>query len=153
MDDMKVSSRVDCPSECNTIKFTVRKEVVPIDVSKYCPRPKSMFSYLKLTMLYDFSEILNFFYTKVYQKYSPNKRKRSNSEADLVIEEICKKMIKTDIAVVSIYFPHGTYTRIEQTLKVTLTDKIASFGKFYLCRSGALNLGLGKRVLGVCNFK
>ena len=105
--------------------------VVPIDVSKYCPRPKSMFSYLKLTMLYDFSEILNFFYTKVYQKYSPNKRKRSNSEADLVIEEICKKMIKTDVAVVSIYFPHGTYTRIEQTLKVTLTDKIASFGKFY----------------------
>ena len=130
MDDMKVSSSFDCPSECNTIKFTVRKEVAPIDVSKYCLRPKSIFNYLKLTVLYDFSELYNFFYSKVFNKYKPNKRYKSNAEVDAVIEEICQKMIMKDMAVVSIYFPHGTYTRIEQTLKVTLTDKIASFGKF-----------------------
>ena len=127
---MKVSNSFDCPSECNTIKYTVRKEIAPIEANKYCPRPKSLFTYIKLTLLYDFSELFNFFYSKVYWKYSTNKRIKSTAELDHIIEEICQKMIMKDIAVVSIYFPHGTYTRIEQTLKVTLTDKIASFGKF-----------------------
>jgi hypothetical protein len=131
MDDMKVSSSFDCPSECNSVKFTIRKEVTPIDASKYCPRPKSIFTFLKLMVLYDFSELLNFFYSKVFNKYSPIGRIKQTSfvEVDPILEEICKKMITKDIAVVSIYFPHGTYTRIDQTLKVSLTDKIASFGK------------------------
>ena len=132
MDDIKISSSFDCPSECNTVKFTIRKEVVPIDANMYCPKPKSIFTYLKLILLPDFSELFNFFYSKLFKKYNTNTTIKYNvfSEVDPILEDICEKMIMKDVALVSIYFPQGTYTRIEQTLKVTLTDKIASFGKY-----------------------
>ena len=129
MDDMKVSSSFDCPTECNTIKYSVKEKIVPIDPNQFCPKPKSLWVNTYLNNRPNLPEIVNFFYSKVFNKYNTSERLIYKPFYDTIIEDICVKMVRDEIAMVSIYFPHGTYTKIQQALKFTFTDKIASFGK------------------------
>ena len=128
MDDMKVSSSFDCPTECNTIKYSVKEKIVPIDPNQFCPKPKSLWVNTNLNNRPNLPEIVNFFYSKVFKKYNTSERLIYKPFYDTIIEDICVKMVRDEIAMVSIYFPHGTYTKIQQALKFTFTDKIASFG-------------------------
>ena len=50
MDDMKISSGFECPQECNTVKFTIREKMVPIDPNQFCPKPKSLWISLNLNL-------------------------------------------------------------------------------------------------------
>ena len=158
MDDMKVSSSFDCPTECNTIKYSVKEKIVPIDPNQFCPKPKSLWGNTYLNNRPNLPEIVNFFYSKVFKKYNTSERLIYKPFFDTIIEDICVQMVRDEIAMVSIYFPHGTYTKIEQTLKFTFTDKIASFGKFknrnfiFLVLSFYFYYIVGVESVASCNF-
>ena len=113
MDDMKVANDFECPQECETIKYTVREKIVPLDPENYCKKPKSIWLDLNYKLRNKLPELVNFYYSKLYNKYNTTVRIQSSRMifTEAVFEDICKQMLKEDIAVVSVYFPHGTYTR------------------------------------------
>ncbi len=45
------------------------------------------------------------------------------------IEALCKYLMRNHWSTVDIYYPSATAVRIQQDLKVTFSDKIATFGK------------------------
>jgi hypothetical protein len=61
----------------------------------------------------NFVEIINFYNSKIFGKYNTTNRILNNSVSliDNIIEDVCRQMIKQDIAMVSVYFSQGTYTR------------------------------------------
>jgi hypothetical protein len=58
-------------------------------------------------------EIVNFYTSKIFGKYNTTNRVLVSNILmfDNIMEDVCRQMIKQDIAMVSVYFPQGTYTR------------------------------------------
>jgi hypothetical protein len=58
-------------------------------------------------------EILNFYNSKIFGKYNTTNRVLFSNIFlfDNIMEDVCRQMIKQEIAMVSVYFPQGTYTR------------------------------------------
>ena len=121
------SCKTECVPGCNEIKYTVYKEEKQIHKRKICSyNPDHTQIYLDLFEMEIFKYISN-------SAQSSIKRFQEalvySNDTKTYFYRFCVEKLKYDIAIVDVIMDSPTAMKFIQTLKVTLTDKLANFGE------------------------
>ena len=133
-----IDNDCQCPIDCNIIKFGIQSKETPIGIVEQCTvsaRDVSTFLMPVKDKLVA-SDLLNGYYKfPEYIGMSGADRNVSYQDYENLPEsqrglERCTKILKEDIAIVSVNFAANTYVRTIMDRKLSFADKLSSFGKF-----------------------
>ena len=130
-----------CPSDCDDVRFSINKQVVPINLASYCGDSEHDGSQLTKELFYsDGSHYLPDFYPLVHNYYTMDQNIATNktSTFEPVVQnwkKPCYDIMSNDIAVVKVRLETSKYLRTVKDKRLSFADKLASFGKALNFRS------------------
>ena len=147
MNEISLSRNCSCLPTCHHIEFTYIEEKIPIDLEMVCYENQAsrVNSQVEVkTIVRDIGNVLmeNGYNSLAYNffEYKNLKiRKQSNPlindtfgtwNKETINSILCGKIVK-HLAIVTVMFDKDTYVRTKTSLRVSSSDKLAAFGKFF----------------------
>ena len=120
----------ECIPGCNEIKYTITTEREPIDWENICSYdPDDTEIQLDLFDIEASYYIRNSTYTARSEIIRFQETLIKSCNKDAFMSRYCEEKFKYDIAIVEVIMDSPTAIKYIQALKVTVTDKLASFGR------------------------
>ena len=127
---IKSCTRV-CPSDCEIIRFSINKEIEPIDVASYCE--KSTYSGALLTKALFYSADGS---TKDYYSFVHNYFRMGNDtgiddvygDREIYWQKQCLEIMANEVAIVKVRLETNKYMKTVKDRRLSFADKLAAFG-------------------------
>lgn len=120
----------DCQPDCDSVQFTYTEKEWPLDIDEECSASSNFLVNLILQMNHMWKravESYNYLKNGIIIGEGPFYQTGSSKEHKI---EFCKAILSKDIARVSIQMDSEKFTRYKQSIKLSFTDQVASFGEF-----------------------
>ena len=128
---MATGCKSQCELSCNEVKYTIITEKQALDPERLCSGGQHTSSKSKLDMFE--LKALQYVYNGTYEaKLAVEKFQQvllQSNDTALIKMKRCKEKFQYDVAFVEVVMDSETATQYFQTVKVTLMDKLANFGK------------------------
>ena len=123
-----------CPSDCEDVRFSVNKQVIPINLASYCKEYLQDGAELTKKLLQSGVNIPDF-HPLVDEFYSMDKNDELNiTEYGEPFWKIpCYEIMTKEIAVVKVRMEYSKYMKTIMDRRLSFADKLAAFGKEKLC--------------------
>ena len=134
MDKYVLNSASHCLPNCHELRFTTDQYIEKIDADLVCKDIHSIESYIaKETSGYGKGANLIFTATKLQEFFSSSSGEfgAANKSIDLdgMRFEYCRKLVKEDLARLTILFENKKYVRSRTNKRVTFSERLGAFGK------------------------
>lgn len=119
----------NCLPDCDSVQFTYSEKEWPLNPEKECSFSSNLLIYLIQKQINVWNrgvDALNYFTRNISVGDGPFYK---NSESKYYRIELCKELLKEDIALVRVQLDSDKFLRFKQSIKLSFTDQIASFGK------------------------
>ena len=120
--------KCECLPDCDSVQFTYSEKEWPLNPEKECSFSSNLLIYLiqKQVNIWDRGvEVFNYFARNISIGEGPFYK---NSESKYYRIELCKALLKEDIALIRVQLDLDKFLRFKQNIKLSFTDQVASFG-------------------------
>ena len=126
MEDVGALKNCNCPSDCESVRYSILEKEVSIDPDDYCATT-SQDGRLLLSRYSDHQFSLN--YERIPTRNFSGPEAMFDNTYQIEQQKNCFNMMKNDIAIVKVQLESSKYIKTIMDRRSSFSDKLAAFGK------------------------